>query len=217
MAAPAAGSSPGIWRNGGDDVKGLCDVLGIERPVVYGNSFGGMVAMAYAARHPSHPGKLILSSTAARIHLDETFRLFEARGGTEARAVAERFWTRMDEAALADYMRICMPLYNPSGAVTGEQTAARQRAILRPEVMRHFSLGEIKTMDAVAGLAAIRCPTLVLAGDYDPITPLICSQEIFAALPAGLGRLEIFPGAGHGVHRDRPDRAEKVLRDFLAA
>ena len=36
------------------------------------------------------------------------------------------------------------------------------------------------------------------------------------ALPPGLGRLEIFDGAGHGVHRDKPDDAERLMREFLA-
>src|SRR6266852_1265320 len=47
----------------GDDVRAFCDALGIERPIVYGASFGGMVALAYATRHPAHPAKLILVST----------------------------------------------------------------------------------------------------------------------------------------------------------
>src|SRR5437762_3589896 len=49
-----------------DDVVRFCDALEIEHPVVCGTSFGGFVAMHYAARHPEHPSKLILSSTAAR-------------------------------------------------------------------------------------------------------------------------------------------------------
>ena len=36
----------------GDDVKGLCDALGIEKPIVIGTSFGGFVAQSYATRHP---------------------------------------------------------------------------------------------------------------------------------------------------------------------
>src|SRR6202011_1333611 len=49
----------------GDDVRAFCDVLGIVSPIVLGASFGGMVALAYATRHPAHPSKLVLISTAA--------------------------------------------------------------------------------------------------------------------------------------------------------
>src|SRR5579871_1728721 len=36
----------------GDDIHAFCQALGIEKPVVLGQSFGGMVAMSYGARHP---------------------------------------------------------------------------------------------------------------------------------------------------------------------
>src|ERR1700716_56942 len=49
----------------GDDVRAFCDALSIVNPIVLGASFGGMVALAYATRHPAHPSKLILISTAA--------------------------------------------------------------------------------------------------------------------------------------------------------
>lgn len=199
----------------GDDVRRFCDRLGIEKPVVYGNSFGGMVAMSYASRHPDHPAKLVLSSTAARMHFDIAYGMMEERGGVEAREVAKRFWARGADEDFADYLRVCMPLYNPGR--TDLWAAARQRAIMRLDVMRHFSQGEIRDMDARATLADIRCPVLVLAGTYDPITPVACAEEIAAALPEGVAQLEVFEGAGHGVHRDRPDDAERVLRQFLAA
>ena len=201
----------------GDDVKAFCDVLGITNPVVYGNSFGGMVAMAYAARHSDYPSKLILSSTAARMHFNETYRVMEERGGTEARAIAERFWTTTDDAAIADYMRVCMPFYNPPGGNAELQAQARRRAILRGDTMRYFSTGEMRRMDARPGLAKIKCPTLITVGDYDPITPVVCSREIHEAMPKGLSQLAIFEGAGHGVHRDQPDEAERALRAFLSA
>ena len=209
--------APDSWTlaQWGDDVKALCDALGIEKPMVYGNSFGGMVAISYAARHPGHPAKLILSSTAARMHFDDTFRMMEERGGPEARAIAERFWVTGDAATMADYMRVCMPFYNPGDAEG--QAAARRRAIFRFDVTRHFALGEMRSMDARAALAQIRCPTLVTVGTYDPITPVACAEEIHAALPAGISRLEIFDGAGHGVHRDQPGEAERVMRAFLAS
>ena len=51
-AGPPEGWTLAQW---GDDVRAFCDALGIVRPIVYGASFGGMVALAYATRHPDHP------------------------------------------------------------------------------------------------------------------------------------------------------------------
>ena len=44
-----------------DDVVRLCDALGIVKPVVLGQSFGGFVAQRYLARHPQHPARVVLS------------------------------------------------------------------------------------------------------------------------------------------------------------
>lgn len=207
--------APETWNlaQWGRDVKALCDALGIEKPHVYGNSFGGFVAIYYAAQFPDHPARLILSSTAARMHLEETYRILGERGGAEARAIAESFWTAPDAENMQAYIRVCMPLYNPTH--NPSEVAARKRALLRPEVSRHFIMGEMRSMDARAGLAKIACPTLVLAGRYDPVTPVAASEEIASLVPHA--ELHVFEEAGHGVHRDAPERAEEILRSFLGA
>jgi pimeloyl-ACP methyl ester carboxylesterase len=208
--------APDTWRldQWGDDVEAICDALGIDKPIVYGNSFGGMVAMSYAARHPSHPAKLILSSTAGALKLDITYAMMQRKGGAEAREIAERFWTTAEPGVTDEYMSVCMPLYNPKP--NPAEAAARRRAILRTDVMAHFILGEMRAMNLTSGLRAVACPTLILAGGEDPITPVACSEAIAAAIPDGLAELQLFEGAGHGVHRDEPERAETVLRRFLA-
>jgi pimeloyl-ACP methyl ester carboxylesterase len=215
-----SGGDPSTWMldQWGDDVHGFCQALGIEKPVVYGLSFGGMVAMSYAARHPEAPSKLVFSSTAATMDLPATYAMMERLGGVEARRIAEAFWTAPSAERAAEYMSVCMPLYNPSGSgdSAGLGEAARKRAIQRTEVMFHFIEGEQAGMDLRPGLAAVRCPTLVLAGGLDPITPVNCAKAILAALPDGAGELVVFDDAGHGIHRDQPERAEAVLRRFLA-
>ena len=209
-----SGGAPDTWTlaQWGDDVHDFCLALGVEKPVVYGLSFGGMVAMSYAARHPEHPSKLVLASTAAKMNLEATYGMMEELGGAEARRIAARFWSEPGPEAAAEYMSVCMPLYNPSGALS---EAVRKLAIMRTEVMFHFIQGEQRTMDLLPGLARIACPTLVTAGRLDPITPVACSEAIAAALPAQLSELVVFDDAGHGVHRDAPERAEAVLRGFL--
>ncbi|HXV01529.1 MAG TPA: alpha/beta hydrolase [Caulobacteraceae bacterium] len=206
---------PGTWRldQWADDIAAFCDTLGLVKPVVYGLSFGGMVAMAYAGRHPDHPSKLIFSSTATRLRLDTTYEMMDRLGGEAAAESARRFWSDPTPEGVADYMTVCMPLYNPSRDPAAQ--AAIARATHRYEVMFEFVRGEQRTMDLRPGLARVACPALILAGGLDPITPLACAEEILAALPDGVGRLEVFAAAGHGVHRDEPDRAEAVLRAFL--
>lgn len=211
-------SDPATWTlaQWGDDVKALCDALGIEKPIVLGQSFGGMVAQSYATRHPSHPGALILSSTAARMDLDASLALFRAKGGAEALAAAERMWLSGTDEEFDTYMRICMPLYNTTVRAGGED--ARARAITRREVYRHFSLPgcEIRRMDFRPVLNKILCPTLILAGSQDPITPPHLAEEIAACVDPKLGTLRIFDDCGHGAFRDNSVLVLSTIREFVA-
>ncbi len=56
-----------------------------------GNSFGGMVALSYALRHPTHPGKFVLVSTTARFELEPALAMFARLAGGAA-DVARRFF-----------------------------------------------------------------------------------------------------------------------------
>lgn len=210
-------SDPTTWtlERWGDDIYEFCQALGIEKPFVLGQSFGGMVAQSYATRHPGHAGAIILSSTAARMDFNTSFAIFEKKGGVQAREIAERFWSVGDDTIFDTYMRICMPLYNTTVPVDGEN--ARARATMRQEVYRHFSLPgcEIHTMDFRTTLHCIDCPVLVLGGAEDPITPPHLSQEILSALRPGIGTLQIFEDCGHGAFRDKPAQVFDVIRDFL--
>jgi pimeloyl-ACP methyl ester carboxylesterase len=194
-----------------DDVVRLCDVLGIENPIVFGNSFGGMVAMHYLARHPQHPSKVVLSSTTPRMHLDAIEAMFAKLGGDEAAAIAARFWRAPDEQVSDDYLRICGPLYTQSAGNVFD----RAPTVRVPEITHHFITTIQPSMDLRPGLARATCPVLVLAGDLDPVCPPIGSDEIAAALPAELVRYERFARSGHGVFRDEPERAMAVLREFI--
>src|SRR5258708_33618649 len=90
--APTTRSTGPPTRLWGDDVRAFCDTLGITRPIVLRASFGGMVALAYATRHPDHPSRLVLISTEAAggTHLDRRVALFERFRGPEGGALARR-------------------------------------------------------------------------------------------------------------------------------
>lgn len=194
-----------------DDVRAFCEALEIVRPIVVGESFGGMVAIAYATRHPDHPAKLVLASTAAKMREDRSLEVFEKLGGAEAREIACRFFENPNAETMAEYVARCLPLY--TRRPVGSEMISR--SVMNREVTSLFFTGEIHRFDYLPALGRIRCPTLITAGELDPITPIANSKDIAAAIPAGLVRFERFPNAGHGVQRDEPERFFRVLREFI--
>ncbi len=194
-----------------DDVVRLCDALGLERPIVIGQSFGGFVAQRYLARHPGHPAKVVLSSTSPHMGLARKLAMFERLGGPEARRVAEAFWTAPGEATWAEYNRVCKHLYNTRPA----DPQAGARTVFNEAILFASAGGEQRTMNLLPGLAGVQCPVLVMAGAMDPVCPLADAQDIFDALPPRHRRLAVFEHAGHGAWRDEPDAAFAVLREFV--
>ena len=187
-----------------DDVVRLCDALGIVKPIVLGQSFGGFVAQRYLARHPRHPSRVILSSTSHHMGLARKLAMFEQLGGPAARAAAEAFWTQ--------YQQVCTPLYNTRPPT---DPLARERTVFNTQILYTSAGGEQRTMDLLPGLAGVCCPVLVMAGEQDPVTPLADAQDIAAAIPAPWGRLVSFAQAGHGAWRDEPEAAMALIREFI--
>jgi pimeloyl-ACP methyl ester carboxylesterase len=181
----------------GDDVRTFCDVLGIVKPIVLGASFGGMVALAYATRHPTHPFKLVLISTEAAggSHRDRRVELFERFGGSEVGALARRRFLEVqghpDQASLDAWRRLAFPLYTRAP----RDPDIAQRAVSRSEVLHWFTRpgGESHTFNMLPDLGRIRCSTLVLGGEDDPIHPIESQADIATALPRHLVQFERFP------------------------
>jgi pimeloyl-ACP methyl ester carboxylesterase len=197
------------FANYADDVRRVCDGLGIDHPMVLGSSFGGQVAMAYAARHPDHPAGLILSSTAPRRDLESTFRAYSRLGGEEVEQAARRYFAEPDDPdARKDYGERCLPL--SLRFTWSEDQLAR---VVAPDPEAYAGIDG--DYDLRPELAKVRCPVLVIAGEEDPLTPAELAAEIVAALPEGLGTLERVPQAGHGVCRDAQEVFFRLVREFI--
>ena len=199
----------------GDDVRVFCDALEIRRPIVLGVSFGGFVAQAYATRHPDHPGALILCSTAARHREDRVLDMFERLGGREARDVAAAYFRDTSTKTMREYAPRCLPLYTRRPEDPDAMTRILPHANFDLTVT--FFRDEFHRFDFRDALARVRCPTLVVAGEDDPITPAADSEDIAAALPAELVRLVRFPGCGHPVYHDDEQGFFRVVREFLGS
>jgi pimeloyl-ACP methyl ester carboxylesterase len=200
-------------------VRAFCDALGIANPIVLGASFGGMVALAYATKHPGHASKLIVISTEARggSYPDRRVELFERFGGPEVGALARRrfleFHGHPDQASRDAWRRLAMPLYFR----TPRDPDMARRAVNRSEVLQLFTGpgGESDTFNLFPDLHRIQCPTLVMGGEDDPMHPIESQADIAAALPAHLVQFERFANCGHAVVPDAPERAMALIRDFI--
>src|SRR5262249_27857266 len=117
----------------GDDLVALCAVLGIERPILFGVSFGGNVALNSAIRYPDFPAKLVAVGCAARINPEGSIRTYERLGGPDVAAVATKFFD--DPAGTrAEFLRVCGPYFSPQPS----RADVGARIVSRTVVTEHF-------------------------------------------------------------------------------
>ena len=136
----------------------------------------------------------------------------ELRGGSAitvwAREAARRYLGGdTDPAAEQAWREHALPLYG------GDQAVRRARARINDDVQAHFRRGGCGPADATGYTAAITCPSLILAGEDDPVSPAVGAARLADALTGA--RAEILPAVGHGVFRQAPEVAFRHLRRFL--
>lgn len=211
-------STAEFWnlRTWADDLRRLCDALGLAKPVVLGGSFGGFVALTYAGLFPGHPGGVILANTTGgRFDHQRSVEIFRRLGGDEAAAVADRGFTELTEESEAEFNHVCLPLYSCRPGYTEESRQGHARSIKTTEVNLHYFRHEAPRFDPWSVLATITCPVLILAGEDDPMCPLPVVEELASQLPAKTTRLVRLPRARHQIFRDRPDLAFPAIEDFI--
>ena len=151
-------------------------------------------------------------------YLEKRVETFARLGGPEVGELAHRrFFVnkgQRDEAAVAEWRKRAMPFYTRKSR---DESIAR--AIIRQDVLQWFTRpdgGEGHRFDMMADLGRIACPTLVIGGEDDPMTPIDAQIDIANALPKHLTRFERFAECGHGIVADAPEAYLKMIREFVA-
>ncbi|MDR7280948.1 alpha/beta fold hydrolase [Catenuloplanes atrovinosus] len=116
------------------------------------------------------------------------------------------------------YLEVAYPGRRPAD---WDASMARIEAMLRePGRMTALRrMGQTPPVDAGAQLANVRCPVLVVEGTLDPdwASPRAEGEAVVAALPSGLGRLEMIDGAGHYPHAQYPAEVVTMILSFLGS
>ena len=200
-----------------EDMEALRRHLGLGPIVSIGTSYGGMVAMAHAARYPDAVSHLVLIVTAAHGgFIPRAEAIVRERGSAEQRAVCETLWAgafRSPEE-MRHYYAVMGPMYARShDAAAGD--AGRARTIHSPEPLnRAFGPdGFLRHFDLRGELGRIRAPTLILAGRHDWICPPEFSEEIARLIPGA--DLRVFERSSHSIRSDEPEAMVDAILGFL--
>jgi proline iminopeptidase len=200
-----------------DDVAALCRSLGIDRPVVFGHSAGGFVALHLALRHRHLPGGLVLCNTTPTLaplpDPHPPAGLLE-RAGEEAAAVAARLFAGDFSRATGEaFERLVFPYYAAPGH---EDVPGRLMALssLNPEIAAYFFTRLAPAYDVRGQLAEIDVSTLVVVGAHDWVCPPAGGRAIAGAVADS--ELVVLPDAGHFGFSESPEPFLAAVRAFLA-
>lgn len=172
--------------------------------VLCGASMGGMIAMEAARQAPARVAGLALLGTTARPETPEmrqlretAIELFAQGRALEVLEANVAFAFHPDQARDAVLVRSYLDFVMRAGA---DQLIAQNRAVIvRPDAREHLPL--------------LRCPTLVMCGDSDQLTPPECSMEIAQLVP-GAG-MTIVARSGHMLTMEQPAEVNAALDAWL--
>ncbi len=204
-------STPYAWprrmRGVAGTVRRMVEAFGYDRVDVLGTSLGGLVAQQLAHQAPDLVRRLVLAATGPGL------------GGVPGSPLVL--------LSLATPRRYYQPDYyrQIAGRIYGGLARQDPDALLHGSVARFVERpsvrGYLGQLYAVSGwtsmpwLHRLRQPTLVLAGDDDPIVPLVNGRILAGRIPGA--RLHVMHGGGHLFLLERPTESAALVADFLTS
>lgn len=198
-----------------DDLVALLDHVGRDRVHVHGGSMGSFIAIEFALRHPERVERLVLGAGAV------------AR--CDGMGVSHfRVWQHLARAYGVDSSELAEELVNKAFSRQHidehglDQLTASMRESAARNASTHVFLDACQLMidaDVVDALAELRCPTLVMVGSEDVLTPLhggpagVGAADVASRIPNA--ELIVFHGSGHGHYAEQPDESNRAILEFL--
>jgi len=202
--------------NNVDDMEALRQYLGLEKIVLMGSSYGGMVALSYAVKYPQNVSHLIVIATAANSRfLERAQEILAERGNEEQKAVALQLWSGNfeNEEQLRQFFRVMGSMYSQSNEGKLNSPDSDQTILSVDAINVAFS-GFLNDYNILNKLHKITSPTLVIAGRHDWICAPEFSEEIAQAIPNA--QLKIFENSGHLIRVDEPQLMLNEIARFLS-
>ena len=185
------------------DLLGILDHAGIQDAVYVGESFGGILGLNFAHRHPERVRALVLCNTPCRLPSrdrsgrggDTDEALNRSVGAWSTATINNRLDTRVASQGLVDWYIAEM---DRTPASVGRSLQAY-----------------LDTLDFSPHLREVETPTLLLVGEESPTSTLEQQRYMSEQLPNS--QLVVYPGLGHGINAIHPEWCVQQVRQFLAA
>lgn len=189
-----------------DQILALMDALGIARAHFVGNSFGGSVVLAVAARAPERINRFVLMGS----------------GGVKSEMTAELDQLWGYKPSVANMKAIMGIMAHNQALVTDEVAEMRYRASIQPGVQetfeRLFPPPRQRWLDAAVQpedkIRALTHPALIIHGREDKVVRPSASQRLFELLPNA--QLHMFGKCGHWTQIEHRERFNRLVADFFA-
>ena len=208
------------------DLEGVRQALGAEKIALIGHSFGGALALEYAAAHPDHVASVVLvapffdSPLQMRLRCQATVRAFPAAA---ARAVPDSAARAADESCDWFWKLPNDERESMNNALMFPDSAVRIRLDSAQAASGQRNTGELSNGLFRSGLLQYRftatdrlsMPVLIAAGRHDNAVVIDGLRQLAARLPNA--RLVEFENSGHFVYLDETERFASVVADFITA
>ena len=212
-----------------DDIEALRKVLAVPRISLIGHSFGGLLALEYAARYPNNVSRLIL--VGAFSDGPQTCRVHRARlAGMHlvelARVLKDTAWTHAPKRSDCEFESRALTSaererFNNSGMFPDSTFQKKQDSVDAAGGLRNT--GEMSRALFGAGLFSYRftkhsrvtMPTLLIAGAEDYAVGVQPQRALAAALPRA--RIAVYERSGHFPYLEEPIRFARDVSSFLSA
>jgi proline iminopeptidase len=194
------------------DLEAVRAKFGFSKFDLVGDSYGGLLAMAYAAAHPEHVDKLILSDSAAPAWKDIVRVLPDVFPDVlEQIAAREKNNSGADAADQRIRDHFLMLFY--SEANRDAYLAGVKDLGSSPQVSAAVQKAT-RTLDLTAELPKFKFPTLVITGRYDMNVTPVTAWNIYKAIPGA--KFIVFEKSGHLPVYEEPDKYVQVVDAFLS-
>jgi non-heme chloroperoxidase len=195
---PAAGYHP---RDLAADVAAFLDALHLNAVVIGGHSLGSLAARRFAIDCPERTLGLVLIGSFLAMH-----------GNPAVTAVYDLAWSLtepVDPATVRDFQGSTLARPVPAAFF---ETAVQESLKVPPRVWRAAMTG-VAQNDSPGEFHKIKAPTLMVVGDRDEMCPYQDQEAIAVAIPDT--RLVVYPGIGHALHWEEPERFASDLVTFI--